>query len=442
MVLLHALTILVVWGTGMLLAMIVRRFGRSIDSRGPPLVALLWIVFTTTMVDADSLAANCELWMMLPLVAATYVFLTALGRPRRLVAAGVLVGIAMLFKYQAGVQLPLFALTWLLSRRATPLRAVAGVLAIAAGVAIPIAVAMGALWNAGALDGAIFWFKFNFAYIDAGASGSSALHMLVRGGFVVVSALPLYAMAVMAIGRTRRGRRFDWFVLLWVAASAGAVIVGGRFFGHYFHQLTAPLAVLAAPIALEWWTRARRGFVIALAVPCAIFFAFAAVHDRFMDAVGEPDPDYASVVAWLDQHAAPSDAICVWGNSPVLYFEANRPLGCRFVFSNYTTGMSPATATQSDPTVDSSANIVPEAWDMLETDLIERAPRFVIDGSPGNVASYGKYPPSKFPRLARILACRYDEAAEVSGMRIYERSASPRCPVGAARTSFITRQPM
>jgi hypothetical protein len=140
---------------------------------------------------------------------------------------------------------------------------------------------------------------------------------------------------------------------------------------------------------------------------------------------GEPDPAYGSVIAWLDQRGA--GALCVWGNSPVLYFEADRPLGCRFVFSNYLTGLSPATATQSDAHIDSSHNIVAEAWPMLERDLAERQPRFIVDGSPGDVDHYGKYPPAKFPRLASLLACAYDPAADIAGMRIYERRATSRC---------------
>ena len=61
MVLLHALLILVVWGTGLLLARIAAR----VDPRSAIYAALLWIVFTTTLIDTDSLAANCELFMML-----------------------------------------------------------------------------------------------------------------------------------------------------------------------------------------------------------------------------------------------------------------------------------------------------------------------------------------------------------------------------------------
>jgi hypothetical protein len=296
---------------------------------------------------------------------------------------------------------------------------VPGILALGIGVAVPIALVGGWLYAVDALPSAWFWFRFNFAYIGAG-SKATLEHLLVRGGFVVAAAAPLYVFAIAA-ARRREGCHSltHWLLLAWLAVSIAAVMVGGRFFGHYFHQATAPLAVLAGPAIASLWDRRPAVVVACLAIPATIFLVLGAAHDRLMAAAGQPDPDYRSVVTWLDAHAPRDQAICIWGNSPVLYFEAERPLGCRFVFANYLTGMSPATASQTDPTVDASANIVPEAWDMLETDLMVRRPPFIIDGSAGNVDFYGKYPPSHFPRLAAILARDYRAEADVGGMRIY-----------------------
>lgn len=426
MVLLHALLIGVVFATGLLLARIVQRHWPGTDPRAPAAAALLWIVFTTTLVDVDALAANCELFMMLPLVAAVAVFLDARGRLGHLALAGFLVGVACLFKYQGGIQLPLFGLALLLGRGDDGLgRRLLGIAAIAAGFLAMIAIAVLLLWHAGALTAAIFWLRFNFAYIEAGTSWHEVVRRFaVRGGLVLGSAALLYVLGVAAVVAARR-EPLVRFVAGWLVVSAIAVCMGGRFFGHYFHQLTAPLAVLAAPATVRLWQRRRALVTAAIALPAATFFLLGALHDQMMTWYGEPDPDYASVVDWLDRRG--DGAICVWGNSPVLYFDAARPLGCRFVFANYLTGLSPATATQSDPAVDSSRNVVREAWPMLEHDLATRQPRFVIDGSPGNVAFYGKYPPRSFPRLAAVLDCAYDRVAEVAGMHIYERRPGARC---------------
>ena len=111
MLLLHLLTIGVVFATALILSRIVRRFGGlPPDSRAPFWAPLLYAVFTTTLLPFDAQAANCELFMMLPLTASVLFFLEGFSALclRPLFAAGLLVGIAMLFKYQAGVQLALY----------------------------------------------------------------------------------------------------------------------------------------------------------------------------------------------------------------------------------------------------------------------------------------------------------------------------------------------
>jgi hypothetical protein len=429
MVLLHLLLIGVVFATGLVLAQIVRRHWPGTDARAPVAAALLWIVYTTTLVDVDALAANCELFMMLPLAGSVAVFCGGRERLATRVLAGMLIGIACLFKYQAGVMLPLFGIAVLCDRDGAGRRLLA-LVALAAGFIAPLAFAIAWIWHSGGLADTVFWWKFNFAYIDAGTSWRELfVRFAIRGGLVIGSAALLYLLGVAATVAARRDP-FVRFMTGWLLASGLAVFVGGRFFGHYFHQLTAPLAILAAPALVRLWDRHRAVVGVALGVPAIVYLGLGALHDRVMVWYGEPDPDYASVVAWLDRHG--EGALCVWGNSPVLYFEANRPLGCRFVFANYLTGASPATATQTDPAVDSRHNVVPEAWQMLERDLAERRPRFIVDGSPGNVGFYGKYPPDKFPRLARVLACWYQTRADVAGMRIYERLASSRCDIDAS----------
>jgi hypothetical protein len=426
MVVLHLVLIGAVFATSLLLARIVRLHWPGTDPRAPAAAAVLWIVHTTTLVDVDALAANCELFMMLPLVGAVAVFLDGRGRLADHALAGALIGAACLLKFQAGIMLPLFAVATLVGRGEAGLgRRLLAVLAIGVGFAAMIGFAACWLWRGGGLDAAVFWLEFNFAYIQAGTSWAELVQRLaIRGGLVVGSAALLYGLGVLAVIAARR-EPFVRFLAGWLLVSGIAVFVGGRFFGHYFHQLTAPLAVLAAPAAVRLWQRRRAVVGLAIAAPAAAYLALGLLHDRMMAWYGEPDPDYASVVAWLD--ARGPGALCVWGNSPVLYFEADRPLGCRFVFSNYLTGASPATATQTDATVDSSRYIVHEAWPMLEADLDQRRPRFIVDGSPGNIAFYGKYPPSQFPRLARVLQCAYDARADVAGMRIYERRARPVC---------------
>jgi hypothetical protein len=186
MVLLHVLLIGVVFATGLVLARIVRLHWPGTDARAPAAAALLWIVYTTTLVDVDALAANCELFMMLPLVGAVAVFLDARGRIGDQALAGILIGVACLFKYQAGIQLPLFAVAALLGLGEGRLgRRLAGVGRSCEGFAATIE------WRAGCgaaadLDAALFWLKFNFAHIQVGTSwGGWAAARASAAGLVV-----------------------------------------------------------------------------------------------------------------------------------------------------------------------------------------------------------------------------------------------------------------
>jgi 4-amino-4-deoxy-L-arabinose transferase-like glycosyltransferase len=428
MLLLHLLTILVVWATALMLARIARRVGHGAAGDDTPFVAaLLYVVFTTTLLDFDALAANCELYMLLPLTASVLFYLRGFtkSRPADLLAAGALVGVAILYKYQAAVQLPLYALHLLVAHRRRPARLGAGWLVLGIGAAAPIVVALWVLGQAGALEAALFWFTFNGAYIRQGFHLSEiARRAAPRISYGVVPALLLWVLALRAALVRWRGREEDpaglWLFLIgWCGVSVLATTAGGRFFGHYFHQVTAPLAVLAAPGAVRLW-RARRTFgLLAVGFPAVVFLVVGLFHAPMARAVGATDPDYRAIAASVRGHSAPDDALVVWGNVPVVYFEADRPLGTRFVFSNYQTGLSPATRTQTDPGADASANVVGPSWEMFAADLRARRPKIFVDTSPGNLGGYGKFPLSRFPRLQSIVDRNYTPVGDVAGARLY-----------------------
>ncbi len=430
MALVHALLILVVWATALVLGAVTRRLAPD-TPHADRAAALLYVVFTTTMISFDSLAANAELWMMLPASLSVLLVLDERVDWRRALAAGVLLSAAAAFKYQAAVQLPLLILPLALqSATRLPERAVQLVAAMA-GLALPWLLMAWWFRSRGDLGETLYWFRFNFAYIGAGTEPGEVVRRAVpRIAFVVVPAALLYFAAAVGAMRAWResGTRGQW-LLAWAVLCAFAVFAGGRFFGHYFHQFTAPLAVLAAPVLVALLASRRRTVIAALAVPALAFWAAAWARDgvlrgaesRVTIAAIRPDPDYAAVARWLDERDPARGSLCVWGNSPLLVAQARRPLGCRFVSANFLTGLSPATASQTDPNVNALPNVVPGMWMRFEDDLALRRPEFIVDGSAGDVAYFGKFPPERYPALWAILARDYSVLGVVQGMRVFRR---------------------
>jgi 4-amino-4-deoxy-L-arabinose transferase-like glycosyltransferase len=427
MLLLHLLTILVVWATALLLGRIAARAQSPPDGHTSFAAGLLFVVFTTTLLDFDALAANCELYMLLPLVASVLLYLRGFAAPRSgaLAAAGLLVGVAMLYKYQAAVQLPLYAVHLGFVHRRRLARLGGAWLALAGGLAVPLAICIGLMRRAGALGDALFWFSFNSAYIRQGLNLSEVAARAVRRvPYGVLPALFLWILGMRAAAAAWRRRRQDpvaLFVVWWCAASALATTAGGRFFGHYFHQVTAPLAVLAAPEAVRVWGARRKATLAAVGLPAVVFLLIGLFHARAARAVGLAEPDYPTIARFIRARSLPTDELVVWGNVPVLYFEAQRPLGSRFLFSNYLTGLSPATRTQSDRGADASANVVGESWAMFVSDLSTRLPALFVDTSPGNLGAYGKFPLTRYPRLQAIVDRNYALVGEVAGARVFAR---------------------
>jgi hypothetical protein len=417
------------------------------DARVVALPGLLYALASAAKQPVDGLAVNGELLMNLPLALAVLLALSPSPSPsrswagagaRRLaldVAVGILIGVAALYKYQASVLgIALMFLvdpgTW--TRTRTWLRPAAWL----AGFVLPFALAMAWFAHRGALHDAIAWgLRFNGRYLAAGPSFWNVLERLAIQlvGVVIPSALLYVAGVGSLFGRAapfRRagpapaaaeGARRMRFLKAWGFVSLLCVTLGGRFFGHYFLQAELPLALLAAPPVARWLGRAPRTAVAMLAFPPLVFLAISAspsLSDRIFE---RGAPDYAGIGAAVRRATGPDESIWVWGNAPQIYSAADRRAGTRFVFCNYLTGLSPATPSETDPTVDPAADAVAGAWAPLIADLDRRRPTLVLDTSEPHLKAYGKFPIRRYPALATYMKTHYRRDGDAAGVPLYRR---------------------
>jgi hypothetical protein len=394
--------------------------------------ALLYAVTSAAKIPVDGLAVNGELLMNLPATLALLVALIATRRRARSrigldLLAGVLIGAATLFKYQAAlVGVALLPLAW----QARPWRGLSRAVAWSLGFGATSAATAWAFEHARSLDAMIRWgLDFNRHYLgDAPPLADAMKRLAGQLAIVVVPGAIVWCFGLMTLSRLLR-RRDDAgdvhpshasFLIFWTLPALAAVTLGGRFFGHYFLQPEPALAILAAGPASRLF--ARRPFTIALlVVPATLYAIVATIGDPPGKWLDPGAPDLRAIGRAIADRTRADETIWVWGNAPQIYFEARRRPGVRFTFCNYLTGLSPATPSEHDPSVDPEANAVASAWPDVIADLDAHAPTIVVDTATAALKSYGKFPVARYPVLARYLADHYRVDAIVDGATLYRR---------------------
>jgi hypothetical protein len=410
------------------------------------IAGVLYALASATGVPGDMLAANTELFLNLPLAAAGLLVVRALADDSNrlwpaatvtaLAGAGALTGIAALFKYQAAAAVVGWALA--VSAAGGGIRRIAPRLAaLVAGIA-PIALGLCAFYLLRAAWPA-FWFwgwQYNFVYMSLVSPSAATWRALYYTTVVGLFWLPLG----ICIAEPRAPRPV--FALAWLIAMIPAVAAGNRFFPHYYLMLLPPLCLLAAPgvLALAEGRPRRRGFVAAFAALAVGVTTGLSWSCPTCDGQGtiralavgvttgrsdvKPAPQhnqrsYLAVAAYVRAHTTPDDRIFVWGNSPEIYFYADRIMGTRFAFCNYLTGKIWGTAAGDTEILDTDRFAVPRAWDELVSDLGRAPPELIVDAAAGKLDGFALNGASRYPHLWEIIQQAYRPEAMIDGVPLY-----------------------
>ena len=418
----HLVAIAVVIATAWILCAIATR----IASRRAGLLAGVFYGVFTTVYYPKMLAANTEIFMMLALSAMTLLALRArdagkLGSALAMLAGGgALVAAACGYKQSAVLNLLVIAASVIAMRHAL-LRLVS------AGAGFVAMLGIGALVVAATSSLPAMWHWCVTQVVGkygAGAWHGSVWHNVAVGlvPFVASSVLVWIAGAarLTAIRTAGAAERIVWG---WFAISLASSVAGGHFFGHYFIQPLAPLAVLAAvEIDRRLTAQSRRwlirGVTALTAVPAVAFFVFNIVFEPLTESFGAPDPDFRAPAAWVREHTSPDDRIFVWGMFAPMYVLADRLPASRFV--GFMRGAE--RSKNVDPEIGWDTG--PEVWPALAEDFTRHPPAVVIDTSTADYMSFGHYPIARFPQVAALLR-GYRVAAVVGNVTMYVPSKAP-----------------
>ncbi|MGA9767598.1 MAG: glycosyltransferase family 39 protein [Blastocatellia bacterium] len=403
--------------------------------------ALLFVYFSTNYFTQDMMAANTELLMILPYTASLYFFLRASRasdhRVVLLMAAGLMTGLAVMFKQVGVLNLLFFASYELIeickARRVSKTnwikkssgRLFARLSLIALGFTFVIAGFVLWLVSTGAMND--FWrnaIEINMFYIDSEQPGLWMKFMIGRGLGYVFFNLTLWSLAAWTIISTREGENqsFNLTITLWGAISLVSVLMSGRFFGHYFITLLPALSLLGAPAARQLALSLRAGKAKPAAAALALFFLIGFVRAHHRTAIlayetltgartrwsedwgmSERQREAELVKEALRDRLEFGEPLYIWGYAHDVYWRTGCRPASRYLTPYYIDGRFPDAESDLAPI---DAPFWKETRANFIEDLRRTRPRLILDIS-------GKMDDLPYPEIVKFIKENYRDEGRI-----------------------------
>jgi hypothetical protein len=335
------------------------------------------------------------------------------------------VGVSLLFRFQAGVFLPV-AIAALAIFRPRGWALLTRIGALSMGFAAPVVAATLFFLAHHALEDLRLLLGLNLHHIQIGQIAAGALDIAGRILVVLIAQVDFLVPAlitVIAILRNPFRTRGDVLLVLLFVANLAVYTTGKRFFGHYFVQVVPVMALLAAPTIVRWASQPPAGrlgcwyarlwpLLVAtrLAVFLAVNFACYAAEPR------EPTPE---LTTFLRAHVPATEEVLAWDGCADALIRAHRIFATRFASQHYVTGRAPGTRyiLPSATAESARAAAIDEVWPILMGDLERRPPAAIVDTGDRR----GAFAIGRFPLLARFVAERYGRCQAMDGYCVYLR---------------------
>ncbi|HUC76499.1 MAG TPA: glycosyltransferase family 39 protein [Vicinamibacterales bacterium] len=405
---------------------------RNIDSAlfpraaRPEVAALLFVLASFSGWGEDFLSPNTEILSNLFVLAGVLCMVKEdfSGRPARLLLAGISIGVAFLYRYQAGAALAAYFFTVVVARGHFD-RPARRLVMLGIGWLIPVAAIVAYYSRIGAVHDLEFLIQYQRFY----ARGQEIYwpHLLGQVGIVAAGQGAFILLAgSQAIRMLRRpvGKR-DLFLLLFLLFSVAPFFIGGHYFAHYIVQAIPAFVLLAAerlrpsepspdPPEPAFFFRHARRFIVAIV---ALFWMVNTAYYTSVPA----DPRNPNLARFVRAQTDPKDAIFIWTERSHILFEIDRVYATRFLSNEFLTGrLYGSKYRRASATADQArAASVPQLWPALLQDLRQEKPRLIVDDAPERSNfTIGHYPP-----LSAFVRAYYEPGQTIDGFCVYVRKS-------------------
>ncbi|HPJ34117.1 MAG TPA: hypothetical protein PK358_04730 [Spirochaetota bacterium] len=409
-------------------------------------VAALVFAFAMHTYEPKYISTNGETLINLFLVFSAFIFISVktYGLKNILlhILSGILLGLAVMTNYKAGILAVVFIIhslfiePMLCRERVIKFREGFIKLCITGFSSLLPVAAFALLFHCkGNFDEALFWgFLYNFGYIESGKGAFSSFKIIGRTGYFIILTLPAWILSVkyfidrfsgLKSAVKSGGSKIDYsrplFIFIWLGFSVYAATIGGRGYGHYFIQIVPPLS-LAAAEGYSFISKNYRLFWVWLALPAIIFTASRIDILKSYELVNYPN--YRSEISfrktgeYIKSVSAPEDKIYTWGWGTPVYYFADRRSASRFLISDFISGRIFGTSNSSTAM---RSEMQEKFMPLFMDDLKRNRPLFFVDTSPSGYFGYDRFPINLYPELDSFIRDSYQKDSVIDGIVIYKR---------------------
>lgn len=420
-------------------AFTIRRIGARIANTDTGTWAAIgYVIFSHTYLPRDTLAANVEIFTVLPLTLCILCFLIG-ERQNRLLwlfISGVCCGIATFFRQPSLVNLGIIGgylfYTWGIARTTELRDAIRSGSVVLAGFLTFVGVVVVYHHHHGNWQDMFEWtWLIAMKYVNSETTVSFVIKrlFLVHGTYILAGGLLWYfgvkqfVKIVRTLLKDRTVPPEPVVIVLWFIVDYLTLFTGWRFPGHYHLMVLPSLAILGGIAFTQFLTQLMRAepskirriryiLVSAAVVPALGFLVMAFI-------IRKDTVSFMPITDYITTHTQPEDRIFVWGSAPHIYSFSGRRMATRFASGSHLLGMY---ASRPHKDIDESKWIVPGSWAMLDSDLMANQPELIIDMSPIS-SNWDVHPISRYPILQDYLET-YRLEKTIQGAHIYRRIAS------------------